>query len=317
MSPKVSVLVATFNCGKFLKETLQSVQGQTWCDYEVVIIDDGSTDETEAVVRTFIPDGRFRYYRTEHRGQSAAKNLSIKMSRAPLLAFLDADDVWMPDKLQRQLQLLNERPDVGVVYARREMIDEDGRHLPYQQPPLYRGNILQRIFLDNFICFSSVMVRRSVFDQVGTFDEGIPLAVDYELWLRVASNFLFDYVDAALIKYRTGHANLSRRAEERLLIVIDVMRRFLFEQGGKRLVPRKVIARAQAETRYHLALLKRDQSVLTAGSWLLRALYYSPTYLPAWKGMVSILFPERGRRFVRQFMGRPVHWTPPTSSRAA
>jgi glycosyltransferase involved in cell wall biosynthesis len=317
MSPKVSVLVATFNCGNFLRETLNSVVDQTVADFEVVIVDDGSDDDTTAIVRPFIADGRFRYYRTEHRGQSAAKNLSVALSRAPLLAFLDADDVWVPDKLERQIRLLREQPDAGVVYSRRTLIDEGGRPVPYQQPVLYRGNILPQIFQDNFICFSSVMLRRQVFDKVGAFDERLPLAVDYELWLRVASWFLFDFVDEPLIQYRTGHASLSRRAEERLLIVIDVMKRFLEERGGQHLVPRRVVANAQAETRYHLALLKRDRSALEAALWIARALSFAPWYCPAWKGLVSILFPEAGRRLLRQLLGRPVDWNQPQSSRAA
>jgi glycosyltransferase involved in cell wall biosynthesis len=317
MSPKVSVLVATYNCGNYLRETLHSVAAQTESDHEVVIVDDGSADGTDAVVRPFLADGRCRYYRIEHRGQPAAKNLAVAMSRAPLLAFLDADDVWLPDKLERQLVLLRERPDVAVVYSRRTLIDEAGGPVPYQQPVLHRGNILAQIFRDNFICFSSAVVRRQVFDKVGGFDERLPLAVDYELWLRVAACFSFDYVDAPLIRYRTGHASLSRRAEERLHIVINVMRRFLDERGGRRLIPARVIARAQAETRYHLALLKRDRTVCGSALWFLRSLYFAPWYCPAWKGLVSILFPEAGRRRLRQMMGRPVDWNQPHSSRAA
>jgi glycosyltransferase involved in cell wall biosynthesis len=317
MSPKVSVLVATYNCGNYLRETLQSVLAQTVSDYEVVIVDDGSDDGTEEVVQSFIADGRFRYYRTEHRGQPAAKNLAVVVSRAPLLAFLDADDVWVADKLERQLQLLDEQPDVGVVYSRRTLIDEASRPVPYQQPVLHRGHILPQIFQDNFICFSSVVVRRRVFDQVGAFDERLPLAVDYELWLRVASHFPFDYVDTPLLHYRTGHASLSRRAEERLHIVIDVMRRFLDERGGRHLVPRRVVSRAQAETRYHLALLTRDRSAWEAAGWCVRALSFVPWYCPAWKGLVSILFPETGRRLLRQLLGRPVEWNQPQATRAA
>ena len=186
MLPTVSVIIATYNYGHYLAGALDSVLAQTFTDWEAIVVDDGSTDPTPEVVRPYLQDFRVRYHRTDHLGQPAAKNAGIRLARAPLIAFLDADDAWLPKKLASQVELFRRDPELGVGYARRLLMDEDGRLLPTAPCELYRGNVLPRIFKDNFVCFSSSMVRRAVLDDVGLFDERIPLAIDYDLWLRVA-----------------------------------------------------------------------------------------------------------------------------------
>src|SRR5262245_39591868 len=129
MRPAVSVVIATRNYGHFLAGAIESVLKQTWTDLELLVIDDGSTDNTNDVVQPFLSDKRVRYHRTDGLGQSRAKNLGIQLSQAPLIAFLDGDDAWLPLKLDRQLHLFRDRR-VGVVYGRRLMMDENGEELP-------------------------------------------------------------------------------------------------------------------------------------------------------------------------------------------
>src|SRR5262249_1655616 len=133
MTPAVSVVIATHNYGRYLSGALDSALGQTIRDMEIVVIDDGSTDDTPAVVRPYLRDSRVTYHRTERRGQPRAKNLGIQLSRAPFVAFLDSDDIWLPAKLERQLPVFADA-EVGVVYSRRLMIDEEGWELEYAQP---------------------------------------------------------------------------------------------------------------------------------------------------------------------------------------
>src|SRR5262245_55106442 len=123
MSPAVSVVVATQNYGQYLAGAVQSVLDQSWRDLEIIVVDDGSTDNTSEVVRPFLCDPRVRYHRTDGLGQSRAKNLGIQLARAPLVAFLDGDDEWLPDKLERQLPLFDVAA-VGVVYSLRKLMDE-------------------------------------------------------------------------------------------------------------------------------------------------------------------------------------------------
>jgi glycosyltransferase involved in cell wall biosynthesis len=309
MTPAVSVVVATFNYGRFLSTALDSALGQTFGDLEVIVIDDGSTDATEAVVAPYLSDSRLRYERTEHLGQPAAKNVGIGLARAPLLAFLDADDVWLPTKLEQQIQLFEADTALGVAYSRRLLIDEWGRDLEYEQPVLHRGNVLEQLFRDNFVCFSSSVIRRQVFEQVGLFDTTLALAIDYDLWLRVALRYPFDFIDEPLVKYRTGHASLSRRTEERLTTVNRIIARFLDEYGGREELPPAVVRRARAETYYHMALEQRGRSRLAALPWLVRCLMLSPGYVLAWKGLATLPMPESWRRRLRIALGRPADWT--------
>jgi glycosyltransferase involved in cell wall biosynthesis len=309
MTPTISVCTTTWNAARFLPETLASVLAQTFTDFEVIIVDDGSTDRTPEVIAPYLADQRMRYYRYEHMGPGAARNLALRLARASLIAFLDADDLWLPHKLERQLELLRSDPGLGVVYTRRLLIDELGRELQYHQPPLYRGEVMAELFRNNFVCFSSALVRRAVFGKVGIFDEDLPLAVDYDFWLRVASAYRFDYVDEPLVKYRTGHSSLSSRAEERLVTVDHIMTRFLNLHGGRNILKPTVIRRARAETYYHLSLLRRQRSRLAALPLLVRSLLASPGYWPAWQGLFSLPLPEAVRRCLRRILGRPVDWS--------
>src|SRR5262245_15072785 len=184
MPPVVSVVIATRNYGRYLDGAIRSVLEQTWSDFEIVIIDDGSTDDTSAIVQPFLTDSRVHYHRTDGLGQSGAKNLGIQLSRAPLIAFLDGDDEWLQQKLERQLHLFD-NPAVGVVYARRVLMDEEGRERATPHAAVARGRIYNELLITNPVCFSSVVVRRTVFESVGMFDPNLQLAIDYDLWLRV------------------------------------------------------------------------------------------------------------------------------------
>jgi glycosyltransferase involved in cell wall biosynthesis len=309
MTPAVSVIVATHNYGRYLAGALESALGQTFRDLEVLVVDDGSTDDTQNVVLRHLGDPRLRYYRTDHLGQPAAKNTGIRLARAPLVAFLDADDLWLPAKLERQVALFRRDPALGVAYTRRLVIDEHGREVAYEHPAPHRGMVLDALFRSNgFITFSSAVVRRAVLDEVGLFDEGLPLAIDYDLWLRVGLRYRFDYVDEALVKYRTGHANLSRRVEERLAAVGRIMQRFLDEHGGRAFLNPAVVRRARAETCYHIGLAVRPRSRLGALPWYLRAVALCPDYPLAWQGLVSLPLPEFVRRGLRLALGRPPDW---------
>jgi glycosyltransferase involved in cell wall biosynthesis len=308
MTPAVSVVVATYNYGRYLAGALESALGQTFSDLEVLVVDDGSTDDTARVAARFMGDPRVSYVRTEHVGQPAAKNTGIRRARAPLVAFLDADDLWMPDKLERQLPLFESAARPAVVFSERIQIDPEGRPLVSPQPPFPRGRVLREMFLDNFICFSSVVVRRDVFESVGVFDESLALAIDYDLWLRAATRYSFDYVAAPLVKYRVGHPNLSSRVEERLLTVLRIMGRFLDEHGGRRMLSPALVRRAYAQTYCHLALYAGRRSRWAAFGWLARALVQWPLQYDAWHGLLSVPLPEQVRRWLRRALGRPLDW---------
>ncbi|HSQ58146.1 MAG TPA: glycosyltransferase family A protein [Gemmata sp.] len=289
MTPLVSVVMAAKNYARFLPVAVESVLAQTVADWELIIVDDGSTDATPAAARPYLPDARVRYFRSDRLGQSRAKNLGIGFSRGEFVAFLDADDAWEPTKLEKQLAVFRKEPELGVVFCRRSLMDEKGEPIaakPHAAAP--RGRVLPEMFVQNFVCFSSAMVRRAVFAHVGRFDPQWDLAIDYDLWLRVASRYGFDYVDEELVKYRTGHGNLSKRLLDRVDTALSIMYRAR-RDGIVTDVPREVVAEAYASTCRTMGYILRSSEPLAAAKWYLRALAWPANRLQSAKGLVASL----------------------------
>src|SRR5262245_1879162 len=243
MTPTVSVVIASYNFGRYIAAALESVRLQTFGDFEAIVVDDGSTDESLAIVGQFLDDDRFRLVRQRHHGQARAKNRGLEEARGEFVAFLDADDYWLPHKLERQLEYFRD-PSVGVVFSRRTLIDADGHIRLVPDGPLPTGIIADEMFRQNFICFSSAVLRSEVVDHVGRFDERLDLAIDYDFWLRAARHYQFACVDEPLTAYRIGHANLSRRQFDRLNIARYVMQRFRQRYGGDIVLAPHGVARA-------------------------------------------------------------------------
>lgn len=290
MTPALSVVMAAKNYARFLPDAVESVFAQTFADWELLIVDDGSSDHTPQAVRPFLADRRVRYFRSDRLGQPRAKNLGIGLSRGELIAFLDADDAWEPTKLDKQVSLFREKPAVGVVFCRRTIIDESGKLLsPKPAAPPPRGRVLDAMFVQNFVCFSSAVVRREVFSHVGRFDPRWDLAIDFDLWLRVAKHHEFDYVDELLVRYRTGHGNLSKKLWDRVDTALSIMDRAVERYGVADEVRRDVVAEAYASTCRTLAYVVRDAEPVTATRWYLRALRWPANRLASAKGIVASL----------------------------
>ena len=155
----VSIVVASYNYGQYLREALDSIRAQTLANWEAIIVDDGSSDDSARVASTYLNDPRFRLIERLHQGQPATKNTGIAASRGEFIAFLDADDRWHPAKLAKQLALM-QRPEVGVAYSRRRLINPNGQVTGADERTLYRGQITSSMYRDNVVCFSSSIVRR-------------------------------------------------------------------------------------------------------------------------------------------------------------
>jgi glycosyltransferase involved in cell wall biosynthesis len=230
------------------------------------------------------------------------------MARAPFIAFLDADDVWMPDKLERQLAAFRAEAELGVVCTRRTLIGAEGQLLPCRDATRPTGRVVNELFRQNFVCFSSAMLRAEVPAHVGMFDERIGLAIDYDFWLRAARHYPFGVVDAPLVAYRVGHVNLSRRQLDRLHVALLIMRRFERHFDRPAQLNRATLARADAETFAHLGVIARGFSRRAALGWLARALWADPTYGPAWRSLIAAAVPNRLRRVARRLHGAAQAW---------
>jgi glycosyltransferase involved in cell wall biosynthesis len=291
MHPSVSVIIASYNYRHYLPTALDSVLSQTITDWELIVIDDGSTDNSSEVIRPYLNDCRIRYHRTCNRGQPAAENMGIHLSTGKYIAFLDADDIWLPDKLELQLAIFDKDPDLGIVYSRRININPQGTILSAPDHQLFRGMVLEQMFRQNFVCFSSSMIKKEVFNTVGDFNEEYRHGSDYDLWLRAAIDYRFNYVDEPLVLYRKGHANLTSHSDIQLLSALKVMDSFL--NLHPHMLPASLVRRSYAETYYHLAYYLHLQSRIAALPWNLRAIAYAPLMSKAWLGLAKLCVPKQ------------------------
>lgn len=287
--PRVSIVVSTYNYGVFVYKAINSLLLQSYKDFEIIIIDDGSIDNTRDIVAPLVDHSNIFYFYQNNQGQPKTKNRGICESRGEFIAFLDADDIWMPTKLEKQLALFAD-PEVGVVYSRRLWIDVDGIEVSGNERELRRGWILDHIFVDNFICFSSCVIRRSCLEQVGYFDESIPMGIDYDLWIRLARVCKFDFVDEPLVKYRTGHSNLSKNTMKRYECAQQIMRKNLSNPQIRSSMSWYVPALAWSDTwsnyGYYLAAIgKKKEGIIYA----LMAICKFPFYINAYKRFAKLI----------------------------
>jgi glycosyltransferase involved in cell wall biosynthesis len=293
--PLVSVVIATYNMSEYLPLAVRSALDQTYQNIEVLIVDDGSTDDTRKVVQPLLDDPRVRYLFQENKGQAAAKNHGIRESRGDYVAFLDADDMWAPEKLQLQIPLFLRTESVGVVYSRVLYIDESGKELRVADNELFRGRVSGPLLIRNFIGFGTSVVRRECFDRLGVLKEHVRMGIDYDLWLRFSTRYEFDYVDCPLLHYRVWAGQMSNNCRGRYLNGIEIMKAFLREFPG--VVDKKTEDEAWAHTYvgFGQCLQTIDPRLDSALKLYLRALSHKPGYLPAWRAMITALltFPRK------------------------
>lgn len=288
--PLVSVVIATYNMGQYLADAIRSVLEQSRPNLELLVIDDGSTDNTREVVDSFEGDTRLRYHWQPNLGQARAKNVGIGLACGRFIAFCDADDLWTTDKLERQLPAFDDCGRVAVVYSRNRKVDADGLPLasPYNSTHLPSGQVTQQLFIENFISFGTAVIRRSCLEDVGVFDEAQRMGIDWDLWLRLSTKYEFRYVDAVTYLYRIWPGQISRNWQGRYEHAFRIMERFVAEHPGA--VSAATVNEAYAHCYVQRGRLRAelDGEYLNAIRDVLHALRYRLHYLPAWRSFVKI-----------------------------
>jgi glycosyltransferase involved in cell wall biosynthesis len=201
--PLVSVIIPTHNRAAFIPTAIASVLNQSLRDFEILVVDDASTDGT-GEVRDKFHDARIRWLRHDKpRGGAAARNTGIIHSRGEYIAFLDDDDEWYPDKLARQMEvMLGSEPQVGAVYTGYVIVDRSSGQVLSRMIPRQRGDLSQKLLESNPIGgTSSVLLKNACLEKVGLFDEDLPSFQDRDLWIRISREFHFDYVQEPLLNY--------------------------------------------------------------------------------------------------------------------
>ena len=211
MTPKVSTVIPAYNAVRFLPQTVASALAQTWQDFELLVVDDGSTDETRTWVANH-SDARVRLIEQAHQGTARARNLGIAQAQGDYIAFLDADDLWEPTKLEKQVACLGARPEVGLVHTAIRYIDDEGSEIGKVLHSEGDGDVWEKVVLHMLVrCGSTPLIRRSCFDKVGMFDTDLDFAEDWDMWLRIAAHFHFAVLNEPLVAYRQHHANTTRK----------------------------------------------------------------------------------------------------------
>jgi glycosyltransferase involved in cell wall biosynthesis len=220
--PKVSVVIPTNNRAPFLKAAIQSVLNQTFQDFEIIVVDDASRDPTPEVVRSF-SDARIQYIRHETaKGQGVTRNDGINQASGEYIALLDDDDEWLPQKLRKQVSLLDRSPpDVGMVYSGFYKVDASCKRVITEVIPEKRGYVHVELCADNLIgTCSTVLIRKTCFATTNLFDENLAAGADWDMWLRISEQFEIDYVREPLVLYRV-HANRISTNDQLLIQGIE------------------------------------------------------------------------------------------------
>lgn len=217
LQPLISIITPTFNRAGYLSMAIESVLAQTTDNFEMLIVDDGSEDNTREVVEAFqATDPRIRYFYQANQGQSIARNRGVQEAKGEFICFLDSDNAWYPHKLERSISEFEAHPDADVVYSDYMVIDEKGQELGPNRMKRYSGFITAELLRDNFVTINTTMTRKACFDELGGFEPEDRLAEDYGLWLRFSTRYRFHYVPEVLGYYRVMDNQISSDKARRL-----------------------------------------------------------------------------------------------------
>lgn len=218
--PRVSVLVPCYNCARHLPEAIESALAQTYDDFELILVDDGSRDETFEIIERYCaqyPD-RIQAIRQENQGCAAARNTAIAHARGELFALLDSDDVWLPERLAVSVAEMDRRPQVGLVHSNIIRVDENGRRLgvPERDANILSGRIFEHLYTRRaHISCPTALFRRECVERVGAFDPELSRlgCEDRDLWLRIAREYDIHYIPQVLALYRTTSGSMSHQTD--------------------------------------------------------------------------------------------------------
>jgi glycosyltransferase involved in cell wall biosynthesis len=242
--PAVSIVIPTYNRSRLLARAVKSVLNQTYRNFELIIVDDASTDNTEEVVNSF-NDERIKYIRhEENKGEAAARNTGIKAAGCDYIASQDSDDEWLPEKLAKQMKLLGDSPpEVGVIYTGFWKMENNKRtYVPFSWVSQKNGDIHKELLYGNFIGSPVVLIKKECFDTAGLFDERLRNLVDWEMWLRISQHYHFRCVDEPLAVAHYDADNISSNYRTFIEALESVLEKYYDEfTGNKKLLAKHYI----------------------------------------------------------------------------
>lgn len=261
MPPTVSINLCCYNSEKFLEETIQSICTQTYKDWELIVINDGSTDSTERIIQKYITDGwPIVYHSQANAGLGRSRNKAIELSQGEFIAFIDHDDLWMPQKLEMQIPLFAD-PEVGLVYSDAIYFNEESNsHRLYQSRAYYTGRCFPQLLTDYFLCLQTVVIRKTTLNSLTYwFDAEFNMSEEVDLFARIGYKWKFAMVNEPLAKWRVHSSSLTWKYGVQFSDEINVMLK-KYE---------KIIPDFSAEYAHEIAFL-RQQNVISKAMFLWR-----------------------------------------------
>lgn len=288
-SPLVSVIIASFNMAEFIEEAIISISEGIYRNVEVIVIDDGSTDNTADVVKALLGDQRIKYIYQENAGQTSAKNHGLGVSSGELIAFCDADDYWELNKLELQVPLFDDE-DIGIVYSEVSYVDQNGDRYD-KSPPYARfsGEVTEHLLLKNFVPFGTSVFRRACFTECGGFDERYKMGIDWDLWLRYSLSWKFLYLSESTYVYREWEGQMSNNHRGRYESAFVILRNFEDSYGDR--VKNSILRKAWADNYVSRGLIfaRKEKLFAQPVKDVLVGLSLNPLSLSAWKGLIKII----------------------------
>jgi glycosyltransferase involved in cell wall biosynthesis len=297
----ISVIIPTYNSASVLSEAIESAIAQTYRPLEIIVVDDGSKDDTSAVVSKY--GDQVHYIHQQNTGPAGARNRGILASRGELLAFLDADDQWLPEKLSKQYATIAEEGDIALIHS--DVFywrsDTGEKYLQELGRNVYAGNCYAELLTQNRIINSSVLMRKRCIDQIGYFDDKLFGTEDWDLWIRIARHFRFAYLNEALVAYRIHPNNISGnslRMRENELLVIE---KYLMDDSNARgTFPKGVMEKRLFDLCFGISFHYMEKERFVARRYLRKAIQQRPLEIGAITRWLATYVPVRLMSMIKQ-----------------
>jgi glycosyltransferase involved in cell wall biosynthesis len=292
--PTVSIVIPTYNRADYLLEAIKSVFNQTFNDYEIIIVDDGSTDNTRETLQPFIDNGQVQYIYQENSNKSAARNNGISKSSGKYIAFLDSDDIFLPLKLEKQAAFLDQNPDIGFVHSWYSKFNDAGDHLGTRDTSRYSGWVYPEILLSWSVLMAlpCMMVRAEVMAEVGGFDIEQRWGEDLDLWRRITRLYPIDLIPEVLTKVRVHTGNLSKsKAKPTVWFENFLHSAFKDDPGLSRVFRRRAWAKLYTNTGLNQLGENSSELIAQTRECCLKAIVEWPFSVSAYFGLLVSLLP--------------------------
>lgn len=267
---KISVIIPNYNTAHYIESAINSVLNNDYQDYEIVVVDDGSSDSSDAVVDKYLKLPNFRYVKQANSGLAAARNTGIEHSHGEYLVFLDSDDIIEPEKLRRQADFLDANPDYGATYSNTIcFVENNVDDLIKIKFPHYQGDILSDLVFGNFMHVNTLMVRKSLVLAAGKFDPQFRELEDWDLWLRMSLiGTRFHYDDEILSRVRIRRGSMTNNQDKMYGSMVRVLQKFLnLLQDREEVINRKQVCCNATEAFFIYRLLAKQRKGYVAALW--------------------------------------------------